>query len=65
MPFFCAALFHETSETPGTVETVLHPKNSQKRGKNAVIRCVFERFLMVCNAKMRVFNELELKFGTV
>ena len=37
--------FTETSETPGTVETLLHPKNSQKRGKNAVIKAVFERSL--------------------
>jgi len=35
-------LFHETSETPGTVGTVLRPKNDQKSIKKGIIRSLFK-----------------------
>jgi len=38
-------MYHETSETVGTVGTVFSPKNGQNNPKNAVITSVLSLFL--------------------
>ena len=41
MAFLCV-LFHETSETIGTLETLFQPKNGLKSTKKGDIRFIFE-----------------------